>query len=182
MRFEAPNHDRRSIRVPGFDYAQPGAYFVTICTRDRLPLFGRIIRGAMRLSRMGWIVSDEWMRTPAVRPYVRSDAFVVMPDHVHGIIVIADDRGVARCRTAPIAASGPASGSVGAIVGQFKSVATKRINAVRETPGALVWQRGYYECVVRDRAMLNRIRRYIADNPARWAGGTGLGASDRITP
>ena len=122
----------------------------------------------MRLSPVGRIVAEEWTRTRVARPHVVTDAFVVMPDHVHGILILTDHDWGPGLRVARAGPSGPASGSVGAIVGQFKSVVTKRINALRRTPRGVVWQRGYYEHVIRHQAALERIRQYIADNPARW--------------
>jgi REP element-mobilizing transposase RayT len=165
--FDPSVHHRRSVRLPAFDYARPGAYFVTICTRDREQLFGDIADGVMRLSPLGRMARQEWTRTHDVRPDVTPDAFVVMPDHVHGILLLTHDREAVR-HTARGGATGPRSGSVGAIVGQFKSVVTKRINARRGTLHGVVWQRGYYERVIRGRTTLARIRQYIADNPARW--------------
>jgi putative transposase len=168
MRSNSRSCHRRSVRLQGFDYSRPGAYFVTVCTQNRAPLFGGIVRGTMHLNRLGQIAADEWARTRLARPHVTAEAFVVMPDHVHGIILIADDDVAAPRRGVQSGPAGPASGSVGAIVGQFKSLVTKRINAVRQTPGAGVWQRGYYEHVIGDEASMNRICRYIAENPARW--------------
>jgi REP element-mobilizing transposase RayT len=130
----------------------------------------------MRLNALGVIVHEEWFRAADVRPNValHRDEFVIMPNHVHGIIwIVGDDDvpvGVTR-RVTPTTTppGGPASGSVGAIIGQLKSAATKRINARRGTPGAPVWQRNYYEHVIRDEGSLNRIRQYILDSPRRWA-------------
>lgn len=168
MRFDPRVHHRRSVRLRGFDYARPGTYFVTTCTRDRAPLFGDIARGVVQLSPLGRIVVEEWASTPLLRPQVRLDAFVVMPDHLHGILVTTNDRVGLTRRAALGGTSGSAPGSLGAIVGQFKAAVTKRINAVRRTPHGEVWQRGYYEHVIRDLASLDRIRQYIATNPSRW--------------
>ncbi len=133
MPYDPQRHHRRSIRLPGYDYTQPGAYFITLVTHDRMPLFGEIVGGEMRLNEYGKIVRAEWFRTAIVRPYVvlYPNEFVVMPNHVHGIIWIvnADNVGATR-RVAPTTRPhGPDSGSIGAIIGQFKSVTTKRINA-----------------------------------------------------
>lgn len=171
---------RRSIRLKGYDYAQPGAYFVTLCTQGHVCLFGDIVDGKMQLNEYGEIVRDEWFRTAAVRPYVwlYPDEFVVMPNHVHGIIWIVDTHG----RGDPSGRSyhdpsgrpyhdrprGPAPGSVGAILAQYKSIVTKRINLLRGTPGVPVWQRNYYEHIVRGERDLDAIREYILANPARW--------------
>lgn len=173
MPFDPRVHHRRTLRLRGFDYAQPAAYFVTLCTRKREPLFGMVARGVLKLNGLGRIVEQEWMRTGIVRPEVKLDAFVVMPDHLHGIIVITDRNPHAHARRSAGGPVAPASGSLGAIVGQFKSIVTKRINGARGTPGQAVWQRGYFERVVRDAAALKAIRRYIVDNPVRW---------DRPTP
>ena len=167
---------RRSVRLKDYDYAGAGAYFVTICTQSHALLFGAIVGEEMRLSPAGEIVRDEWARTADVRPDVELDAFVVMPNHLHGIIVITGHPsptvGATR-RVAPTenrgTARGPVPGSVGAMVGQFKSVATRRIRQCLGAPSLTVWQRNYYEHVIRDEESLNLIRQYIADNPAGWA-------------
>lgn len=173
MMYDPQKHHRRSIRLKGYDYTQPGAYFITICTQDRAHLFGEVVDREMRLNDAGRIVREEWFKTAQLRPYVRLDEneFVVMPNHVHGIIWIVDDVGATR-RVAPTtdaAPHGPKSGSIGAIIGQFKSAATKSINALRGIPGAPGWQRNYYEHIIRDEDALNRIRAYILTNPLRWA-------------
>ena len=178
-------HRRRSIRLPGYDYVQPGAYFVTICTHKYAPLFGQVIEEKIVLNAYGEIVREEWLHTAELRDNIELDAFVVMPNHTHGIIIIIDNVGATRWvapdedqqpnlrashRLAPTNRQrGPKSGSLGAIIGQLKSVATKRINSVRGTPGAPVWQRNYYEHIIRTADALDRIREYITDNPARWA-------------
>ena len=179
MPYDPEQHDRRSIRLPEYDYGQPGAYFITVCTQGRMCLFGDVVRGRMRLNAHGRIVAEEWHRTERIRDHVALDAFVVMPNHVHGIIGITVDpdghgpnerRGTAR--RAPTGTNRrfgqPRPGSLPTIVRAFKSAATRRINQHRGTPGASVWQRNYYEHIVRGRRDLERIRRYIRTNPARW--------------
>jgi putative transposase len=168
-------HRRRSIRLPHFDYSQNGTYFVTICTWRREPLFGDVVGGEMRLNEWGQIVRDEWLRTESLRPNVELDAFVAMPNHFHGIIVITERGGfVGAQRAAPLRRPGitpnnVAPGSLGAIIRSFKSAATRRINRLRDNPGVPVWQRNYYERVIRDDAEWNRIREYVTGNPANWA-------------
>ncbi len=168
---------RKSIRLKEYDYTQPGAYFVTICTYRRAHLFGQVVDGEMRLNAFGKIVWEEWFRTAQVRPYVElfENEFVVMPNHIHGIIwIVEHDVGATRRvaptsrRVAPQPPRGPVPQSLGAIIAQFKSVVTKRINTLRGTPGAPVWQRNYWEHVIRTERALNAIRRYIIENPARW--------------
>ncbi|MCZ7542020.1 MAG: transposase [Anaerolineae bacterium] len=169
MRHDPNTHHRRSIRLQGYDYAQEGAYFVTICTHHRTCLFGEVVDSAMQLSGFGEIVQDCWFDIPAHFPYVELDAFVVMPNHVHGVIVIVDEEGRGKVCTAPTSGFGRSvAGSLSAIVGSFKSAVTKQINEIRKTPRMTIWQRGYYDHVIRDEEDLNRIRQYIVDNPAHW--------------
>jgi len=174
--FDSNKYHRRSIRLKDYDYTQSGAYFVTICTHQRECLLGEIdANGNMIRSPYGEIIEDEWFKTAIIRPYVELDAFVVMPNHIHGIILITSGEPVgATQRVAPTSIDhhnpkGPKSKSLGAIVGSFKSTVSRRINELRETPGALVWQRDYYDVIIRNEAMLNARRHYIETNPARWA-------------
>ncbi len=179
MGYDPQIHHRRSIRLPRYDYSRAGAYYVTVCADNRECLFGQIMDGQMRLSRCGAIVAEEWLRTAILRPTVALDEFVIMPNHVHGIIVLHPyPRGtLQRAPTdddatdvaAQVERFGkPTSNTIPTIVRLFKSVTTRRINEDRQTPGVPVWQRNYYEHVIRDEAEWDRIRAYIATNPARW--------------
>lgn len=179
MAYDLNKHHRRSIRLKGYDYTQSGAYFVTICTQNRDCLFGMVADGDMRLNELGRIVEWTWDDLPNHMDNVQLDAFVVMPNHVHGIVVI-------KSADTPIAVG---AGSVGAgsepaptttavtrrihalseIVRQFKTFSAHRINQMRGTQGVPVWQRNYYEHVIRNEESLNRIRCYIAENALRWA-------------
>jgi putative transposase len=161
--FNPDIHHRRSIRLAEYDYADAGAYFVTVCANGRECLFGEITDGVMVLNGFGVIVREEWLRTSEIRKEIILDEFVVMPNH--GIIVITNDVGATQ-RVAP---TGPVSGSVGAIIGQFKSAVTKRINQIRDNPGVPVWQRNYFERVIRNDRELTAIREYIVNNPVKWA-------------
>jgi putative transposase len=156
------NHrpQRKHPRLRDYDYRAPGRYFVTAVTAGREMMFGRVVGGEMRLGAMGRIVDEEWRRTAEVRHEVRIDALVVMPNHVHAIITITAD-------AAADDTSGRA-GSIGAIVGQIKSRSSRRINEIRGTPGAPVWQRGFWDRIIRDDEAFRRIRAYIRDNPRRW--------------
>jgi REP-associated tyrosine transposase len=158
-----PGHDdferrRRSPRLRGYDYTQSGAYFVTICTQGRIPCFGQIIDQAMRLSQAGQMVQATWDELPRHYPGIDLDAFVVMPDHVHGIIVLSDQ---ADRLSLPDAMQ------------RFKSLTTARYrHGVSDGgwvpfPGRL-WQRSYYDHIIRGEADLHRIRAYVEENPARW--------------
>ena len=178
---DAANRHRRSIRLRGWDYTGAGAYFVTLVTHARATLFGDVVDGQMVLTEYGRIAAEEWVRTAEVRANVEMDEFVVMPNHVHGIIWIARRADGARQRledgaSRRLAPTGGgreitvAAGSLGAIVGGYKSVVARRINDLRGMAGAPVWQRNYYERIVRSERELAAIRRYIRQNPANWAG------------
>jgi REP element-mobilizing transposase RayT len=163
---------RRSIRLPAYDYTRLGSYFVTICARDGECLFGKIIKNRMALSEMGQIVADCWHQIPAHFPHVELDVFVVMPNHVHGILMIVRATHASplpQTQTSSLRPCGPRKGSLGAIVGSFKSAVTRHINQSRNTSGNSVWQRNYYEHAIRNEIALNRIRDYIQTNPTRWA-------------
>jgi putative transposase len=179
---DVSKHHRRSIRLRGYDYAQAGAYFVTIVTRDRVCLFGEVINGEMRLNDRGGLIHSVWDELPDHYPGVKCDAFIVMPNHVHGIIVLANEGGVGesdvgaglkpartglRPTTAPGAALNPAP-TLSEIIRGFKTFSARRINQLRHMPATPVWQRNYYEHIVRGESELNRIREYIANNPLQW--------------
>jgi len=162
-------HTRRSIRLQNYDYSQPGAYFVTICAHERADLFGEIAHGEMQLNALGRVAAECWDAIPAHFPDVELDAYCMMPNHFHGIVVITDPVGATHASPLPNDRSaGPPRRSLGAIVGSFKSVATKRIRELQHAPALVVWQRNYYEHVIRSDSELNKFRNYIADNPLRW--------------
>jgi len=159
---------RRSIRLPGFDYAAGGAYFVTICTWNRECRFGTVDEGEMRVNEAGAIVADTWQWLAMQYCYVQLDAWTVMPNHFHGIIVLNQD-GRGGSRTAPTATDPTVViKPLGRLVGAFKTVSAKQINILQGIPGATVWQRNYYERVIRDDDELQRIRDYIVGNPLNW--------------
>ncbi len=163
MKYNSDIHHRRSIRLKGYDYSRAGAYFVTLCTQNRECLFGDIMNGKMRLNEVGIFVADSWEWLAEQYDHVSMDAYEVMPNHLHGIIVIADGcRGGSR--TAPTDQRKP----IGRLIGAFKTVSTKRINELRHAPGTKLWQRNYWEHIIRDESELNRIREYIQNNPAQW--------------
>ena len=166
-----PPPGRRSIRLRGYDYARPGAYFVTVCTHRRVPLFGSVVRHRMVLNATGRVVRARWDGLPEHYPHLRLDEAVVMPDHFHGIFVLD---GLLAPEFDDVATVGGATvaspHALFEIVRAFKSFSAREINVQRGTPGASVGQRGYFERVVRDDAQLHSVRRYIRLNPARWSG------------
>lgn len=187
--------NRRSIRLKDYDYTQEGAYYVTVCVNEDIyrgnprctgvahcrgasrsalnrnrNIFGEIKNGKMILNVTGQIVHDSWQWLEKQYEYVELDEFIVMPNHLHGIICInnikndntRNDQGGSR--TAPTNKRKP----LGRLIGAFKTVSTKQINAIRNTPGARLWQRNFYEHVIRTESDLARIREYIINNPANW--------------
>jgi putative transposase len=156
MQYDPEKHHRRSIRLKGYDYSQDGMYFVTICARDRTCLFGEIVEGSARLNPFGEIVSHCWEALPDHYSTVELDGLVVMPNHIHGILFLGEGTGADKRHT------------LGEIVRGFKTFSAQRINEQREMPGTSVWQRGFYEHIVRSDRALERLRGYIWENPARW--------------
>ena len=151
---------RNSLRLSGWDYRTCAAYFVTVCVQGGHCLFD---------NQDYRVLAEEcWSAIPDHFPNVELDAFVVMPNHVHGIIGIVYDVGAPPSPKEGPADSRRARGSVGAIVGAFKSAVAKRLNEMRGTPGASLWQRGYYDHIIRNDRSLEAIRRYIEDNPRNW--------------
>ena len=206
MKFDAHIHHRRSLRLRGFDYSQAGAYFVTLVTEGRANLFGEIADEVMCLNWLGEVIRSTWLRLPVYFP-VELDEWVIMPNHLHAILWIFDSRRgeiSARLDASPFAPStsqaewapwrspsdasllshaiGTKSGSLGAIIQNFKSVTTRKIHtrhkgeasveleASPQQPGSQrrIWQRNYYDHIIRNQTELEQICQYIAANPHRW--------------
>jgi putative transposase len=173
--YDPQHHHRCSIRLKGYDYAQAGAYFVTLCTQNRVCLFGDITDGEMRLNDAGQLVLTVWNELPVHYAGVDIDAFVIMPNHIHGIIVLSVGTVGAGPRACPQGRprGGAPTMSLPDVVHRFKTLTTKRYtDGVKQSnwppfPGK-VWQRNYYERVIRGEAELGRARRYIETNPAQW--------------
>jgi REP element-mobilizing transposase RayT len=154
------------MRLPEYDYSQCGVYFVTICTYRFSSLFGRIVNGNVQLNSLGRLVEEEWKRTAAVRPSVEVDLYVVMPNHVHGLLWILGNPAdqVSSNNSETIIAN-----TLGSIIAQFKSIVTKRSRSLAGAPSSPIWKRNYYDHIVRNERSLERIRNYILENPARWS-------------
>jgi REP element-mobilizing transposase RayT len=167
MKYNPDKHHRRSIRLRGFDYSQPGWYFVTMLCPNRECVFGEIKDGEMQKNIFGEIVNTEWLKTETLRVNVVLDEYVIMPNHFHGILGIVfqdEDKMVKHDTINPEFRL--KSNSLGSILGQFKSVVTKQIN--KNGRPDFKWHRNYYEHIIRDEKDMNRIRKYIIENPARW--------------
>lgn len=193
-RYNPDLHHRRSIRLKEYDYARGGFYFVTVCTQNRECLFGDVVSTEMRLNAAGKMIESIWGDLTKRFPNMRGDAFVVMPNHVHGIIVLfdLDRRGESRIRPHRDRNPGPnrmarngrgdhkdrpygtQDRTIGRIIQGFKSISTHKYTIGAKKDGwpsfsGKLWQRGYYDHIIRNEDELNRIREYIALNTARWA-------------
>ena len=161
LKFDKGKHHRRSIRLKNYDYSQGGAYFVTICTFNKECLLGNILDGEMQLSEIGKVVADCWRWLGEQYDYVYLDEWIIMPNHLHGIIVITDEsRGGSRTARP----KGVKRKPLGRLIGAFKTVSTKCINDIRKTSHMPVWQRNYYEHIIRNEKELNGTREYIVNN------------------
>jgi REP element-mobilizing transposase RayT len=142
---------------------------VTLCTHKWRNLFGEINSGKIVLNSKGWIVDEQWQKTATLRPHVTLDEYIIMPNHFHAILMIMES-GKDTARRVPTTEcfGKPVPMSLPTIIRAFKSAATKHINELRLTPGYHVWQRNYFEHVIRTDHALNRIRTYIRHNPAQW--------------
>ncbi|MGK7926098.1 MAG: transposase [Spirulina sp.] len=174
MKYNPEIHRRRSIRLKGYDYAQPGAYFVTVCTYQKQCWFGEIRHDQIHLNQIGNIVVREWLKTSQIRPTFKLDEWIVMPNHLHGIVWIMESeikaiatKNCDRTRQEKKKLNRPAN-SLGAMIGGFKASVTQQINQFRHNTAIPIWQRNYYESIIRDEEALNSIREYIKNNPKRW--------------
>ena len=186
-KFDPQKHHRHSVRLKGYDYAGAGGYFVTIVTWHREFLFGEITNEEMKLNKVGKIVEWEWLELPKRLSYIELGAYMVMPNHFHGILFIHENAGATRqgqtrlpSDEKPLQAitpegmdgsplpRGPKPASLGAIIAQFKSRATKRIWKFPEFKGIPIWQRNYHEHIIRNEKDLQNKTDYIEANPLLW--------------
>ncbi|NMB68413.1 MAG: hypothetical protein GYA20_06600 [Chloroflexi bacterium] len=170
-------HHRHSIRLRGYDYTAAGAYFITICTHGRACLFGPVVDGEMRLSEIGKIAQAQWDQIPARFENVEMGPNVVMPNHMHGILIVraglAPAPGVnMRQPQGPGQPQGlPLPKTVGDIVGAYKSLVVNECLKVYKSQNRFlgkVWQRNYYEHIIRDEQSYENIAAYILNNPRQW--------------
>lgn len=188
-KFDPQKHRRHSIRLPNYDYSQPGAYFVTIVAWHRKCLFGEVIGGEMKLNQVGKIVRSEWDDLSKRFRYIELGAFIIMPNHIHGILIFGTDVGATRqdlkgahsdnrvlhCRNSddinhkgsPLP-HGPKPASLGVIIAQFKSRVTKRLWKIPSFQSSPIWQRNYYEHITRNEQNLQSKTDYINANPLLW--------------
>jgi REP element-mobilizing transposase RayT len=168
MAFYKGRYRIASTRLAGWDYRSAGYYFVTICTARRARHFGSIAGGVIHLSDIGRAAHDEWLKSAALRSNVSLDAFVIMPDHLHGIVILHSDDPAAtytaRNRFGPLP-----SGSLQSLINGYKGAVTRWARLHGRSDFA--WQPRYWETIIRGPAHLRAVRRYIGNNPLRWAQG-----------
>ena len=177
VKFDPQKHHRRSIRLKDYDYSQPGAYFVTMVTWQRKVLFGDVVDGEMVLNEFGKIVQKWWQEIPIHFPNVETGAFVIMPDHVHGVILIGEHRDTVSVskdyiyhQIHGVETTPRQMPTLGQIVAYFKYQSTKEMNLLDNT-GTITkfWQRNYYEHIIRDDGDYHRVEQYIQANVSNWS-------------
>lgn len=168
----------KSTRLKFWDYSTNGFYYITICTKNRECVFGNIVNGKIELSKIGEIVSNEWIKTGQIRKHVQLDEFVVMPNHIHGIVIIENNivsNTVETCRGMSLQRQNitqynkftkPISKSLSMIINHFKSAVKRWAN--KHNFENFQWQPRFYEHIIRNEDELNRIREYIRNNPLQW--------------
>jgi putative transposase len=178
MQRDRQTRQRRSIRLQAWDYSWPWWYYVTIVVNDGRTIFGKVVNDEVRLSRFGQVVQEKWLAIPKRYKNVELDNYVVMPNHFHGIVIISDNP-VEAIHESPLRRDINPSHeeyikrrrrmTLSKIVGWFKMNSAKQINLEQQTSGRAVWQRGFYDHIIRNDADLHRIRTYMANNPLQWA-------------
>ena len=176
MKYSPDIHHRRSIRLKGYDYSQAGAYFVTLCTHNKECLFGEIANGAVRLNDAGRMVERWWLELSKKFPTIEIDQYVIMPNHLHGIIWVQYQKVVgADLRVCPDVTQGAHTGApLPTIVQWFKTMTSNEYIRNVKSNGwppfqGKLWQRNYYEHIIRNEDELIRTSEYILNNPAHWA-------------
>lgn len=160
-------HNRQSIRLKGYDYRTSGSYFITLNTENRAPLFGEIKNGEMEMNEAGREAYNCWLAIPDHYPFIRIHEFIIMPDHIHGILEIivgANDYSPRHVEYKSEFKS--PSKTIGSVIRGYKIGVTKWMR--QNTEIHKVWQRNYYEHIIRDTVAFDNIARYIQDNPKNW--------------
>ena len=155
--------DHKQFRLPHFNYSSTGLYYITICTRNKVRYFGRIKNGEMVTSAIGIIAEECWMLIPEISSFASLDQFIIMPDHIHGIIHIdnPDEDSFLKKKEFRIRPR-----SISTVISGFKSAVTRRCRAI--DPDLNIWQSRFFDRIIRNECELNNVRRYIINNPIRW--------------
>jgi len=169
MKYDTEIHHCRSIRLKGYDYTQIGLYYITLCCQNRECIFGEIFNGEMVLNEYGKIVDKCWRDLPIHYQNIQLDYFVIMPNHFHGIVIIDTIVGAGfKPALTNTDKPAPTNHGLSEFIRALKTFSSKQINQIRNTPGISVWQRNFYEHIIRDEKSLENIRNYIVNNPADW--------------
>ena len=156
------NQKRKPNRLQNYDYSQAGYYFVTICTQNRVNYFGKIERQLMHLNEIGEIVKNQWVWLSTQYDYVELDTYIVMPNHLHGILIIRS----CRDRSRPVSTGTKKIKSLSELIGAFKTTSSKQIH--KYGLSRFKWQRSFYDHIIRNEKSLDNIRAYIQNNPLNW--------------
>jgi len=178
MKYDSEKHNRRSIRLKGYDYSNTGAYFITVCAYNRECLFGDIEDGKMQLNNCGRIIKSEWLRSLEIRKEIKLDIYQIMPNHFHSIVfIMGGSTNKQEKLDVYVGANGHSSlrnrlamksKSLSSLMVGFKSSVKLKINKFRNTLGVPIWQRNYYDHIIRNEKELNKIREYIINNQLEW--------------
>lgn len=148
-----------TTRLQNWDYTSDGSYYITLCTKNRLPILGRIEKGEMILNEFGRIVEECWFDLKNHYHNLKLDTFVIMPDHIHGIMIIDNSVPVSTIKTRH---------GIFEFVRAFKTFSSRRMNELENTPGKTRWQSRFHDHIIRDEREFIRIQQYIRDNPLSW--------------
>ena len=155
----------KSMRRPGYDYSNPGAYFITLVTKNRVKYFGKPVQGIMQLSEIGSVACRHWLKIPEHFANVELGSFIIMPDHIHGIIIKRKDPEVSPNLGDPSPIPNWQPGALGVIINQFKRISTIKSRKINPE---FAWQSRYHDRIIRNMGEYNRISKYILDNPGKW--------------
>lgn len=161
-------HRPNTMRHVAHDYTAPGAYFVTICVHDRQMLFGQIVDGVMQLNPLGGLAQRCLVEVMRHNPNVRLDVFVVMPNHVHILLWIVDQTGEPPAAGPQRQFAQPIAGSLSTLIGTYKAEVSRQARRAGLAPAGPLWQRNFWDRIVRDDRELHNVRNYIQTNPQRW--------------
>jgi len=162
--------NRKSIRLKNWDYTQEGYYFITICAYQKKCVFSRIENDSIILNEWGRIIQHCLLNVPEHFKHVQMDSFIIMPNHIHFILIIGSTCRGTACRAPTVEKFGiPITGSLPTVIRSFKSAVTKQIKELHHSPDLIIWQRNYYDHIIRNEQSLNEIRTYINNNPSQWS-------------
>ncbi len=155
----------KSHRLRNWDYSNTGYYYITICTSNKKKFFGEIVQGNIELTNIGKIIQTEWLKSFEMRKELSCDIYVIMPNHIHAILILTNQEMYIPQLNKQILMKPK---SISSFVSGFKSSVTKEIRYIKQISNFKVWQKGYYDHIIRNEIELEKIREYIHDNPLNW--------------